>query len=270
VTEVAEFVAIDAGHLHRSRLLSSVPGIVHGVTRRIPGAGLADGNIGYSAPRDRADAWEMRQAWMIAAELDADRIVAASQVHGTGIAPVSSRDAGKGANPASRPITVADGLTTSARDVVIMTLHADCMPILLLDPVKRAVATVHAGWRGTTDGIAAAAVRAMVNRHGSVAGDLLVYLGPAIGGCCYEVGQDVASAWNARAVAESRALTAHGTSWRFDLAIANREQLERMGVRPENVEQSNVCTMCRGDEWFSHRGQGAATGRYASFIAVTE
>jgi YfiH family protein len=270
VTSLLETPLITAAHLHRSSLLGGVPGIVHGITRRVPGAGRADGNVGYSAPRDREDAWRMRRAWLDAAGLDANRIVVAYQVHGADIAIIDADASGRGAGPESTPVGRADGLVTNAVGPVLMTLHADCMPVLLCDPVRRAVGTLHAGWRGTTADVAGAAVRTMWEAFGSDARDLLVYLGPAIGGCCYEVGEDVVEAWRALAGAGAPGIVPSGDRWRFELAAANRWLLERAGVWPDNIDESGICTRCQGDEWFTHRGQGPATGRYAAFIALAE
>lgn len=262
--------AISAAHLHRSALLDRVPGVVHGVTKRVPGAGLADGNVGYSTPRDRADAWAMRQQWLSAAGLEAAAIAVAYQAHGREVAIVTASDAGRGADPESRPVGLADALVTAQPGVVLMTLHADCMPILLCDPVRRVVATVHAGWRGTTLDVAGATVQTMVDRFGCDPQDLIAHLGPAIGGCCYEVGADVAAAWLTLEPDDDEALLASGDRWLFDLSVANRRRLERNGIAGSRIEASGICTKCDGEEWFSHRSQGPHTGRYASFIAVTE
>ena len=113
-----------------SRVISAMPGVIHGITRRVPGLGIADGNVGYSAPRDTADAWHMRQVWLGSVGLDPESIVVAHQVHGAGVASVSVSDAGRGARPASKSIAQADALVTHAVGVLLMTLHADCMAIL--------------------------------------------------------------------------------------------------------------------------------------------
>ncbi|MCC6790916.1 MAG: peptidoglycan editing factor PgeF, partial [Thermomicrobiales bacterium] len=231
--------------------------------------GLADGNVGFSAPRDRDDAWAMRRAWMTAAGLDPEALAVGSQRHGSGVAVVGRDQAGLGARPDSASVGIADGLVTNEPGVVLMTLHADCMPLMLADPVRRVVATVHAGWRGTVADIAGETVRTMRETYGSDPRDLVAYLGPAIGVCCYEVGDDVHAAWSDRAGSLSdEAVPPSGEKWRFDLERANRQLLQRAGLIEEHIERSGICTKCRGDEWFSHRGQGAATGRYAAFIAV--
>jgi YfiH family protein len=145
------------------------------------------------------------------------------------------------------------------------------MPVMICDPVRRAVATVHAGWRGTVSDVAGETVRMMSAQFGSEPADLVAYLGPAIGACCYEVGEDVFAAWIERAGdIASESLRTAGDRWMFDLAAANRWSLLSAGVQPNRIDGSGICTRCEGDEWFSHRGQGPATGRYGAFIALTE
>ncbi len=260
---------IMASLIHRSNLLSEIPGIVHGITRRVIGAGIADGNVGYSAPRDRDDAWEMRKLWMKAAGLDQNRIVVTYQTHGADAIIVTADDAGTGADPVSRPVGHADALIANEPGVIPMTLHADCMPVLLCDPVRRVVATIHAGWRGTVADVVGSTTRTMQSAFGVLPADIVAYLGPAIGGCCYEVGSDVAGGWNAiNETGTVRALVQSGERWRFDLDVANRLLLTRAGLRDDRIESCGICTKCSGDEWFSHRGQGPATGRYGAFIAL--
>src|SRR4051794_36903523 len=144
--------------LWRSELLASIPGVVHGVTRRVPGLGRADGNVGFSAPRDREDAWRMRQRWCEAADLSADKLVTLGQIHGTEIYIAAGNHAGWGARPGSTQIGYGDGLATDVVGPVLMTLHADCQPLLFVDPGSSgrspAVAVAHAGWRGTVTDIA--------------------------------------------------------------------------------------------------------------------
>jgi YfiH family protein len=163
----------------------------------------------------------------------------------------------------------ADALMTDAPGVPLLSLHADCQPIFFADPVRGVVAVAHAGWRGTVADIAGVTVRALVDAYGSDPADLMVALGPAIGGDRYEVGPDVITAWVAIAGADAdRAMVVGADRAQFDLSAANRLLLGRVGVRPERVEASPVCTLKDGDRWFSHRGQGPATGRFAAIIAL--
>jgi len=259
--------------LWTSDLLSSLPGVTHAITRRVEGMGGANGNIGFSAPRDRADAWAMRQAWCAAGSLVPERLVTLGQVHGATVHIATVAHAGSGAAPGSGQIGLGDALATEQAGPVLMTLHADCQPIFFVDPGTRRrgprVAVAHAGWRGTVADVAGVTLAAMHASFGTRVEDVRVSLGPAIGACCYSVGDDVARAWRNRAGADApAALDSTAGQSRFSLTSANTILLARAGVRSEHVEASEVCTRCDGDRWFSHRGQGPLTGRFGAMIAI--
>ena len=257
----------------RSDLLSSLPGIAHGVTWRVAGLGRANGNVAFSAPRDREDAWTMRQWWCSASGFAPEHLVTLGQVHGRDVHVVTAAHVGHGAMPGSPPIGLGDALITNQAGPVLMTLHADCQPILFVDPGSRrrgpAVGVAHAGWRGTVAGVAAAMLEAMAAAYGARPEDVHVCLGPAIGSCCYDVGDDVVSAWRHHAGNDAEvALERSGERYRYSLTAANALLLDRAGVRAANVEASAICTKCHGDRWFSHRDQGAHTGRFGAMIAL--
>jgi len=151
-----------------------------------------------------------------------------------------------------------DALLEDTPGSVVAIKTADCLPILLVDDRHRAVAAVHSGWRGTVAGIAQRAVEAMRAQFGSVPGDLHAALGPGIGPCCYEVGPEVAAQFG-------RQGRAH-----LDLAEANRRRLMDAGVTPERIYASNLCTMCRADEFHSFRRDKEAAGRLFSFAGIIQ
>lgn len=256
---------------HRSPLLARVVGVAHGITGRAVGLDDADGNVGYSAPRDADRAWAARRAWCVAVGVDAARLAVVGQVHGAEVVRVGAAEAGRGARPGSGRAGLADALITDEPGVVLMTLHADCLPILLVDPERPAIAAVHAGWRGTVADVAGAAVQAMTAAYGSRPDRLLAHLGPAIGAACYEVGPEVAEAWRsaARDTPGVVAGAAPGEREHFDLVAANRALLGRAGLTEANMEAAGICTRCHGASWFSHRGQGPTTGRFGAVIALT-
>lgn len=186
--------------------------------------------------------------------------VEASQVHGSVMAVVGVADRGE-------KIAGVDGLATRDPSVVLAMHAADCVPILLVDPVQRAVAAVHTGWRGTAAGAAGAAVAAMTRAFGSRAQDLVAAIGPAIGACCYEVDAPVVERfaswpWHNRVLARVRP-----DRWRLDLWEANRTQLTGAGLPPQAVTTAGLCTSCHPAVFFSHRRDGA-TGRMAALIAL--
>ena len=149
-----------------------------------------------------------------------------------------------------------DALLENLPGSVVAVKTADCIPVLLVDERSRAVAAVHAGWRGTAARIAAGAVAAMAARFGTRAEDLHAAIGPGIGKCCYEVGPEVAVQFGGQGRGH------------IDLAAANRRQLEESGVTPQRIYASNLCTMCRGEEFDSFRRDQKAAGRMYSFAGI--
>ena len=149
-----------------------------------------------------------------------------------------------------------DALIENQPGSVVAVKTADCMPILLVDERSRAVAAVHAGWRGTASRIAVEAIAAMGGRFGTRPEDLHAAIGPGIGKCCYEVGPEVAAQFGGQGRGH------------IDLTAANRSQLEESGVTPQRIYASNLCTMCRGEEFDSFRRDQAAAGRMYSFAGI--
>ncbi len=149
-----------------------------------------------------------------------------------------------------------DALLENLPGSVVAVKTADCIPILLVDERSRAVAAVHAGWRGTAARIAAGAVASMTARFGTRPEDLHAAIGPGIGKCCYEVGPEVAAQFGGQGRGH------------IDLADANRRQLEESGVTPQRIYASNLCTMCRSEEFDSFRRDPKAAGRMYSFAGI--
>ena len=149
-----------------------------------------------------------------------------------------------------------DALLENQPGGVVAVKTADCIPVLLIDERRRAVAAVHAGWRGTAGRIAAGALAAMRERFGTRVEDVHAAIGPGIGKCCYEVGAEVAAQFGQQGRAH------------IDLAAENRRQLEEIGVTPSKIYASNLCTMCRGDEFHSFRRDKEAAGRLHSFAGI--
>lgn len=259
-----------ACHLTQSPLLGAESWLRHGITQRVPGLGRADGNVGYTAPRDEADAWEMRQQWARAIGIEPRTLTRVRQHHGNAVHVASKADLLVGASPnAVGDSPVADALITIQPNIALTTLHADCLAILLADPEYRAVAAIHAGWRSTVLDIAGETVRSMQRHFGTNPARLLAFVGPSIGIDRYEVGDEVADAWLAIGAPDDRILRRSGPKWQFDLKQANAALLVAAGLRPKTIEISDVCTARDGEHWFSHRGQGALTGRFAAIISIS-
>ena len=149
-----------------------------------------------------------------------------------------------------------DALLENEPGSIVAVKTADCMPVLLLDERRRAVAAVHAGWRGTVARIVPHAIEAMHQQFGTIPQDVHAAIGPGIGKCCYEVGPEVAAQFGGQGRAN------------IDLAGANWEQLRTAGILPERIYVSNLCTKCMGDEFHSYRRDREAAGRLYSFAGI--
>jgi YfiH family protein len=215
-----------------------IPGLVHGFERRIGPPG-----------------WETREASRarVRATLeDYGRLLFLRQVHGNRIATA----------PWPEP-PEADGGISGEEGVLLAIETADCLPIFLVDPRRRMAAAVHAGWRGTAHGVVARAVQAL-NERGSRAEDIRAALGPAIGPCCYEVGDEVRGAFGEDASA-CFSPGPHG-KLHFDLRRANRLQLLAEGLSPGAIHDVPDCTFCHADLYHSYRRDGAGSGRMVNFL----
>jgi hypothetical protein len=149
-----------------------------------------------------------------------------------------------------------DALLENTSGSVVAVKTADCIPVLLIDDRHRAVAAVHAGWRGTVARIVQNAMEGMRERFGTSPADLYAAIGPGIGKCCYEVGPEVAAQFGEQGRAH------------IDLPAANRSLLIEAGVTPERIYASNLCTMCLPDEFHSFRRDKEAAGRMHSFAGI--
>jgi YfiH family protein len=156
--------------------------------------------------------------------------------------------------------------------VALSLRFADCTPIIVYDPAHHALGVAHAGWRGTVSKIAVALVEAMSDAFGSEPAALIAGIGPSIGPCCYEVGEEVIAA--ARTAFEREVerrdgwplLFSDGAATYLDLWSANRVLLEWTGVR--QIETARLCTACHRQRFFSHRAEAGKTGRFAMVAAL--
>jgi purine-nucleoside/S-methyl-5'-thioadenosine phosphorylase / adenosine deaminase len=240
------------------------PGVVHAITTREAGSlSLADGD-------DPAEVRRRRRAVAEALEIEPRQLVCAQQVHGAMVRRVGAAERERGAWSRDDAIPAADALVTDEPGLFPMLLFADCVPILLVDRRRRAVGLAHAGWQGTARAIAARTVEAMRAHLGCDPADLDAAIGPAIGGCCYEVSDEVATAVLAATPSQPGEVVRPGARGRphLDLAAANRAQLVAAGLGPANVEVSAECTSCRVDRFFSHRAERGRTGRHAAILGL--
>lgn len=197
-----------------------------------------------------------------------DRIILAHQTHTSVIKRVTQAEAGMGV-VRDRDFHDVDGLITNEPGILLATSHADCTPIFLLDPVRRAIGMVHSGWKGTAGTIADNAVRAMEREFGTDPSELISVIGPCICGGCYEVGQEVAVQFMEVFGGEHFALEKKKNGkYMLDLKLANKRILFEAGLREFNIISSGLCTFERSDLFYSHRRMGAERGQMLAFIGL--
>lgn len=160
----------------------------------------------------------------------------------------------------------ADILLTDQPGCAVAVRTADCQPILLADPIEGIVAAIHAGWRGTAQRVVMKAVSLMCER-GSMTKNIIATLGPCIGPCCFETGEDVAQQL-ADCVDSGQTTIHHSPTPHVDMTELNRLQLIEAGIMLQNIEVTLLCTHCLPDRFFSHRRDAGITGRHLAVVAL--
>lgn len=223
-------------------------------------------NVGATVGDDLAHVLENRRRSFHAMDRAPDSVFDVWQVHSR---EVVSTDRPRHAN---EPHMKADAILTGQPGVTLYMRFADCVPILLFDPRRRAVGLVHAGWQGTVLQIAAEAVAAMQSTYGSLPQDICAGIGPSIAAHHYEVGPEVVKKVQEAFGADAAGLLSPaehpngGSGLQLDLWQANRLLLEWAGVR--SIEIAGLCTACHLEDWYSHRGEKGRTGRFGALIAL--
>ena len=189
------------------------------------------------------------------------RLATCRQVHGTEICRVAVAE--------RRWCGECDGLATDVVDAPLAVFTADCVPVIMWAPHAGALAVLHAGWRGTLAKIVAAAVSRLEDLWGARAEEVAVFLGPAVGPCCYDVGDDVARAAEAAfGKRVGQVLTAEGGVRRLDLHRANELAAQEAGVLPQNIYRVATCTSCEEELFASRRRDGDEAGRLIAIAAI--
>lgn len=247
-------------------------GIKHGLSTRLGGVSsfpYATLNLGLRTDDSNANVAANRRLFCQAVGIEPDRVVTCRQVHGDRVLPVTAAMMGQGMWAYDAAVPAADAMVTDAAGVALLQFFADCVPVLLVDPLRRVIAISHAGWRGTVAKVAQKTALFMQYNYGSRLADCLVGIGPSIGPCCYEVDEVVAQEVRRQFGTWRELLTPHGSNrWLLDLWQANRQQLQEIGIPSENIQTSGVCTACNMTLYFSHRREKGLTGRMGALIAL--
>jgi polyphenol oxidase len=263
---------------------AKLPWLVHGFSTREGGISVLDGenvlNLGFTDWDTRENVERNRAAFQNSVGGKSLILVTLKQVHSDAIQIFQAADLAR----------VGDASATALPGLLLAIQTADCVPILLVDPRKRAVAAIHAGWRGTLARITQKAVGAMQREFSSRPSDLLAAIGPSIGPSCYEVGAELVTQFASQFADAAEYFDEPRTGdepnplqWlnmrppghqpppkevHLDLGKANRSQLLAAGLRPSNIFASEFCTGCRKDLFFSYRKEGSRSGRLLSVIGI--
>ena len=289
----------------RAETLSGLPWLVHGFSTRHGGVSEAYGggalNLGITREDRREAVTQNRRLFFtrLGAASPSGEVwpsVSMRQIHSSVIHRVEDAHICQSRADVGHPqrLPAGDGLITNVPGIVLSVRVADCLPVLIADPVRRAVGAFHAGWRGTLGRMVEKGVGEFRQQFGSDPAELVAAIGPSIHRCCYEVSEDLrdqfASQFSyAEALFEEVSASdplrrkypllfmnmrapGHGEpshAVHLDLVGANRRQLIDSGVREENIWISELCTSCRTDLLFSHRKEKGITGRMVGAIGIT-
>lgn len=248
-----------------------LPYLRHGFSTRHGGASTAGGSVltGHALNLSNTS-WdspdhvqENRRRFLTALNLGKAQLITLSQVHSNRVHII--KDISGGWN---RP--EGDALCTQVENAALAVPIADCIPVLITDPVQHAVAAVHSGWRGTLAGVLLATIERMQREFGSDPASLLLAVGPGIRACCFEVGPEVADPFEKQypGFGLTKPVQGHPEKRFLDLIKALKVQMNLAGVLPENCHDLGICTCCNTTEFFSHRAEGPASGRMMALICL--
>lgn len=267
-----DFVYIDGKVPCYQSLLLRQYGVKHGFFTRkggVSGGPFESLNFAVGVGELRDDEEKVMQNYQLAAEffgLNKTDICRTYQTHTSVVEIACERDRGRGISLPPYDHGV-DGLMTVEKNLLLSVRTADCVPILLCNKQKTVCSAVHAGWRGTVGGIIKNAVDKMI-KAGVASSDILAAIGPCVGSCCYEVGDDVRQEFIAVFPESGSFFTKQNDKYMLDLVGVNRYVLVQSGINPENISSADLCTKCREDEFFSHRRSGSVRGTMSAFIHI--
>lgn len=257
----------------QSPLLSRFPELVHGFSTKengLPG----DGNMSMSKG-ERNEVIGNRSRFCAGLGLSLESIVMADQIHSARVFPVTLKDRGKGAQTLSSPLGEGDALCTQSIGITLTVLVADCAAVFCYDAHCRALGLAHSGWRGTALSIVPQLIQTMNREYGTKTSNLHVWVSPAIGVCCFEVGSEVLDLFRqeqphlANRGDWYRPIMEQPGKYHLDIKALIREQALTTGVPPQQIELAQDCTYC-SNRYHSYRRIGRKTGHMMALLALRE
>ncbi len=225
-------------------------------------------NFGLHVGDRRDDVIENRHRFLKLFSLTPENMVCCEQVHGNSVAIVGKDEEGRGALDYYTSLPGYDAMVCRTPGIMLATFYADCIPIYLFDPGQRVVAIAHSGWKGTMGRIAIQTLRIMQKKFGCSPQNTEVLIGPGIGSCCFQIGQDLAKQVKEEFPRLDGILKLELGECTWDLPLTNRLMLQDNGIRPENIIDCGLCTSCNPEVFFSYRREEGETGRMAAVIGL--
>lgn len=247
----------------------------HGFSTRLGGVSkgvCASMNLSFSRGDEEGAVRENYRRIAEAIGFDWESIVTSDQTHTAHVRVVTGQDKGCGLTK-PRTYQDVDGLVTDVPGLTLATFYADCVPLYLVDPVKKAIGLSHSGWKGTVEKIGLATVQAMEREYGTDPADLVTAIGPSICQDCYEVSGDVIGEFEkafAEELWDDLFYQKPDGKYQLDLWEANRQIFLEAGVREEKIILPGLCTCCNPQFLFSHRASKGKRGNLAAFLALEE
>ena len=189
------------------------------------------------------------------------------QTHQTAVRKIDDAFLAQNITGQKEDLEGVDALMTDCKGECLCISTADCVPVLCYDRRQKAIAAVHAGWRGTVARIVSRTLEAMAEEYGTKGEDIVACIGPSISESAFEVGDEVYDKFRSEGF-DMGQIAVHREKWHIDLWKANRMQLESFGVRPENIQAAGICTWTDNQDFFSARRQGVNSGRILSGIML--
>lgn len=258
--------------IFQSILLERQSELVHGFSSRSGGYSkgcFSSLNMGLINGDNPADVQQNRLLFADALGITPEHVVCGYQVHSTNIARVGREEMGRGFFDASEALPETDGLVTNQRGIALMTMYADCVPVLFYEPELHVIGVCHCGWKGTVGKIAAGMADIMATEYNCDRKQILAAIGPSISRAAYEVDLPVLEQFRQAFDFADQLITpvdaAHG---KVDLWEANRLQLLEAGLQDSNIDVSGLCTCQNHQIFFSHRADHGKTGRNAAMIMM--
>lgn len=225
-------------------------------------------NLSFNRGECRENVLENYRILCGAVGIDTENLVLSHQTHTNNVLCVTEEHRGTGITKPS--FCDVDGLITDKKGVALVTQYADCTPLLFCDPIKKVIATSHAGWRGTVKLIGKVTVEKMCSEFGCKPEDIIAGIGPCIGKCCYEVDDPVYNEFVKIPFLSLDDIFTKKPNGKYmlNLVEANRQILINSGINPENIDLSDICTCCNAKEMHSHRATGGKRGNLAAIIEL--